>query len=180
MYSKSSSERWASNWTQRFYSSSGSESLGGNTVGPLVLQRDVTLGDPVSGFRKKIANGENATTYLSGQTIELYTEPMKLDTLRLFRNDPTRWERWEVRGHRVYLGYYNPSTTSLMTEARNQAISNFYSNLQSIETKFKGLVFTGELKESLSMIRHPATSLRRGIADYLSFLKKNGTMKRKH
>jgi hypothetical protein len=67
-----------------------------------------------------------------------------------------------------------------LTTARNAARSRFYANLAAIESKFQGLTFAGELRESLEMIRKPAKALREGVSHYLSAVKRRGRGLRKH
>lgn len=145
---------------------------------------NVTSKEDSSGrdFRRLISNGENATTPLmfSGKEIEgklssIYRrqrriQPTLTDNVREYGND----------GHLLFVAPFAGTSGLPISTARNQALSRFYSNLNSVETKFKGLVFAGELRESLRMIRHPARALRNGISNYLNQIKRFGRIKKKH
>jgi len=81
---------------------------------------------------------------------------------------------YEARGSLCYLGLPSFSLDMATTSADNLALKRYYSAINSVSTKLSGLVFTGELRESLRMIRSPARALRYGVSDYLRHLKRVG------
>ncbi len=59
-----------------------------------------------------------------------------------------------------------------LSEADNKARVKFFKNVRAQHTKFNGVTFLGELRESLHMIRHPAQALYKNADDYLKRVKK--------
>lgn len=143
----------------------------------------VTKGGPIPHWRKVIAAGGNATTGLTGSRSQVISIPGSLQMIQQSEFDPT------VNGRYVYkadgdlvtgfgLPAFNPNQ-DLLTKADNLALKRYYDHVNSVNTKFKGLVFSGELRESLMLIRSPARSLRKGISHYLTQLKTVGPRMRK-
>lgn len=58
------------------------------------------------------------------------------------------------------------------TVADNRAAQQFYNQIRQLQTQFQGLVFAGELGETLRMIKSPAKALREGMMGYLGALRK--------
>lgn len=137
----------------------------------------VTLGPPISRYRKVIASGGNATTDAGGsRTISISTVPANLQVHIDY--DPSTGQRSRIEeytGDLFVMGddVHMPDYTLVSSPtAENQSLVRFYADLASATTNFKGMVFAGELSESLRMILNPGKSLRRGIVDYLGALKK--------
>jgi len=63
---------------------------------------------------------------------------------------------------------------NLASAVYNTALGNFLSNAHDVVAPFKGLTFIGELKETLRMLRNPASSLRNGISHYLRRVHRRG------
>lgn len=77
------------------------------------------------------------------------------------------WKKW-----RTLDGTYVNFTTSLNSaplsdDTDNAALTKVYKKLADAETKLQGLVFIGELAETLRMIKRPAAGLREGVDRYL-------------
>jgi len=119
-------------------------------------------GNPVPGWVEKIKHQQDASSdydltkykvsvgsYKASYRCSVGTETVD-DTF--YPNVPSTWPEPEPLSSKVY----------------NTALGNFLSNAHDAVAPFKGLTFLGELKESLKMIRHPATALRNGIASYLN------------
>jgi len=135
----------------------------------------VTKGGPVPRWRQTIAAGDNATTTLNGGKIVYTARPCNLKHWQQHRSFSPPLGRTDVslEGYLIYLGYFsNPTLGASESSANNQALTRYYSNVKSVETKFQSLVFSGELRESLNMIRSPAKAFRRGLSDYLSTVKR--------
>jgi hypothetical protein len=151
----------------------------------LDLEDTVSKGVNVPHWRKVIAAGGNATTAMSGVKWKLVQSPASLHSGYRSRTAPLLvGSDSRLNGNLLPLQIGSasapPSLGLNMVSATNQALTRYYSNLASITSQFKGAVMTGELRETLSMIRHPARALRRGIDDYLRFLSKNARSKAKH
>jgi hypothetical protein len=59
-----------------------------------------------------------------------------------------------------------------LTSANNAALRSFYSSARSAVTSMEGMTAIGELRETLQMIKRPASALRKGLDEYLNALKK--------
>lgn len=60
-----------------------------------------------------------------------------------------------------------PGTPTSSSKAYASALGNFLTNVNGALSPFKGMVFLGELRETLKMLRRPASSLRDGFSAYL-------------
>lgn len=157
------------------------ETLRADAIGPArwgpfgtVYQTIVSRDARNPHWRKLISQGECATTLFSCE--EVSAEGSHTDIRVIHEKlDGTEKLRYYLFGQYLDEGKPPPGVPTLSTDVENLALSRFYSNLAGVESRFKGLVFTGELKESLSMIRHPARALRSAVSDFLSHAKKHGT-----
>lgn len=127
----------------------------------------------IPNYRKLISQGECATSLLHIEEESCKVERTDVDVY-VENLAGTEKLRYFCHGYFQDEGKPPGGIPALSSSVENQALSNFYSNLAAVESRFKGLVFAGELKETLSMIRHPARALRRGVSEYLSLLKKRG------
>lgn len=140
----------------------------------------VETAGPLANFRDIIRNGGNATTSLHGSRYKISSQS-DADLhfgIQLKAGSPTFGYRdVKVKGP-VVLPSFSLSPplvdSEVVLSAENQARTNFYAHLAGEQAQFKGMVFTGELRETLRAIRHPAQALRRGIGDYLSYVRKHG------
>lgn len=141
-------------------------------------QNSVDRGEGIQNWRKVIAAGQNATTTLSGTKSELQSSRglcAWTRTSRLFP-DPVGRLEYIAEGHLLDCGIPTHSFELTETKADNLALTRYYSNLNAVTTSFKGLVFTGELRESLRLIRSPGKALRNGVSHYLQTLRQAGPM----
>lgn len=60
-----------------------------------------------------------------------------------------------------------PGAAISSSKAYASALGNFLTNVNSALSPFKGMVFLGELRETLKMLRRPASGLRDGFSAYL-------------
>lgn len=134
-----------------------------------------TTGSNRKNWRWLIANGESATTSLTGQrtTFTKKDGSGKVWYYYPFGSPPgLRTDVWQG----CYLGQSIavPETfdVSLWSAADLRARSSFYKKLREAQTILSGPTFLGELRESIHMIRHPAETLRAGVLDYFSVLRK--------
>lgn len=137
------------------------------------LVKDLTKRD----WRSIIRIGGNATTNMHGVTgITLEGGTGLVEASYVSKNPSVNSPHiWKIlTGDLVFLSPSNFSSWLILdyAAARDRSLVDLYSNMAAVEASFKGMVFTGELRESLRMIKSPARSLRRGIGDYLDSLKK--------
>lgn len=151
-------------------------------VGDVVnVTNSVSKAGPLPNWRSLISTGQNATTSMSGSETVVALEPGSCywERRHRFSPYPTGYRKYSAYGQLTGIGVPAMVLDRSESTADNRALSKYYSNLAAVETKFKGLVFAGELKESLAMIRHPAAALRRGISNYLSTAKRRGRKAKK-
>lgn len=136
----------------------------------------ITMNGPLPGWRDIIRNGDNATTPLEGTAYEFENVPCNLRYGVADALNPSSYRRTIVISGSLFTLSLPTFTGSanLPQMADNLALTRFYSRLASQSSSFKGMVFTGELRESLQMIRHPARALRDGLDHYLAALRKGG------
>jgi len=144
------------------------------------VQRRLT-GNRLPNWREKIEKGENATTDLSAVHEELEYNFIRPQTpvfeRWLFSDGVTYWCRvksgdWWVRNQDHVVLVEQPSPELDITFVDNLARAAFYSRLKSETRKFQGLVFLGELGETLHMLRRPAFGLQKLVKDFVDTLKK--------
>lgn len=135
----------------------------------------VVFGDNISNWKWLIANAENATTSLSGNRIRCWATPGY--TLRIYKpkslNPATLADRYKygAEGQLIVFQHPAPADTGLFTQANDQAIISFLKECYEQQRAFQALVTFGELGEALRMIKSPGKALRRGLGDYLEFLR---------
>lgn len=141
---------------------------------PLISSK---TGSSLPGYKRLIAQAQQATTNFSGELQDARTIPSFEKTFGNTTIPPS------TAGNRKRVSYWVPAElrslpaaglvpSSSVNIARNLAQQRFYKNLESVSTLFQGGVFLGELRETLRMIRNPAQGLRRGVGSYLDALKK--------
>jgi hypothetical protein len=158
----------------------GSSTVGAPTIFTQVYDNTVTYGDNYSDWRKRLSEGEQCTTVLSGTH---YKRIGPSFCTFHFGNRPTNpaitcAQINYMSGNNGY-GYGEvldlifpiPDPTS-MAKANNSALSSYVSKVRGVQTTFQGGVFLGELKETIEMLVSPAKTLRHGLSSYLATLKK--------
>lgn len=136
----------------------------GNVAGDTKLRLNfptTSNGNPVPGWSEKIKHQQDASSDYSltrykvsmGSYKASYSCSVGRETVddTYYPNYPFVWPEPEALSSKVY----------------NTALGNFLSNAREVVSPFQGLTFLAELKETLQMIRNPATALRNGIGSYL-------------
>lgn len=54
-----------------------------------------------------------------------------------------------------------------VTQADNEALTNYVNGIRDVQTSFQGSVFIGELPEALSLITNPARAIRSGFKGFI-------------
>jgi hypothetical protein len=145
------------------------------------VRRSLT-GNRLPNWRTKIENGENATTSMSAvlETLDFNSIPKSSPVFErwLYTGDGvTRWCRvkdgdWFIRNQDNEVLIEQPEPTIDESFVDNLARARFYAKLKSETRKFQGLVFLGELGETLHMLRRPAFGLQKLVKDFVDTLKK--------
>lgn len=127
-------------------------------------------------WKQVIASGNNATTPLTATWDTVSISPAHFTYTLREKTNGTIVQKWSD-GDIVYhnSNYTLPTCPNPVVSATfvdNLARAAFYKKLRSINTKFAGLTFLGELKESLHMLRKPARALYDSAGGYLAALGK--------
>lgn len=125
-------------------------------------------------WRKLIKANSNATTAFSGETREIRVNSG--DAFRSYYQNAGKNSWTWIRDQGAYNEpeFVNPASMPawLVTDADNQALKFIYKRVREARTQFQGLVFLGELNESLRMIKNPLKALHEGVSNYFDALKK--------
>lgn len=145
-------------------------------IGTRVVQR-------VDNWRKKIAASQDATgPYFSDRLRVLTDQPGYLMSMEDYVAFGPQFVGGVIQ-RRVDFGYgyawrlrnFVTSITSgpiahdasVSTQMRTAAKTKLLAKLRNEQTGMDGLVFLGELRETIQMIRHPAEALRKGVYEIL-------------
>jgi len=124
----------------------------------------------VPNWWTKIANGENATSNLTGTFISLI-DSSPLSSAATWRNSifDAPYKQSAYEGHCAGI-IFSPDIVwqNFTSNANAQATARFYKAVREAEIKLSGLVFLGELRETLHMLRRPAQGLQELISRYLN------------
>lgn len=127
-----------------------------------------------------IAHGGNATTDMVASGKEVISQELTSFTcgFRTWDGDELVNEQWtELAGNYIIAPVPNTAdeaASAALARADNLALIRYYQRIAAVHSVFKGMVFGGELAESLRMIKSPAKKLRMGINDYLDYIKRYG------
>lgn len=131
----------------------------------------------IRDWRKRIAQGDSATTYLFGRhdSQELITGRWNLtaDVSATVNGKTVYLPVTEQGSGAPYFGFTRvpQAIVPLGSKAGQIAAEKFLKQVRERNTQFQGLVFLGELKESLRMLRRPAKALFDSArSDYLDAL----------
>jgi hypothetical protein len=127
-----------------------------------------------SKWRQQISDCENATTNLTATRLT-----SKRQHGRIYKKVryPLNTGSTDIRYTKYigdFAGYVGDSyvnqigTAAAISEVEDDAKRAYFRKLKATYQQMSGMVFLGELRESLHMIRHPAEALRHSINPYLS------------
>ena len=146
------------------------------------LDRVVTVprtrtGTRLAHYRDVIEAGGNATTPLNAVWCSLdYGRTRECRVTSRYNLSPFYISDYRVRGDVAInnsnwsLHFFNPTVAINFVD--NLARAAFYKKLHAVETQFQGLIFLGELKETLHMLRHPLQGMHNLGKDFLGNVKK--------
>jgi hypothetical protein len=135
-------------------------------------------GERLPNWREIIARGEDATTNLTGTWDVIDYRPLGKRIEQNWSNPayPTATgRRWlegdlEITNTSQNIFAQNPSLSTSFVD--NLARAAFYKKLHKEATQFQGLVFLGELRETLHLLRNPVKSLHNLADGFLGTLRK--------
>lgn len=117
-----------------------------------------------------VANGENATTPLTAYE-ELYVADSGLTRVRFVDG-----KEGSIRNSgyvSAYVPLRNVPRVAIREAAEAQAISALNGKIRKLQTPFEGAVFTGELRETIQLLRHPFGSMVKLTDAFYAKAKKN-------
>jgi len=132
-------------------------------------------------WRTIIAEGGNATTPMTARLCSLdYSRLPNTFEIWKYQGNPAHFGRRENEGDTFIRNNQNsPTLTSSLfnflidtTFVDNLAIAAFYKKLKLLTTQFQGMIFLGELTETLRMLRNPLVGIRSLSTDFLGTLSK--------
>lgn len=138
----------------------------------------------VDKYLRKIAKGDNATSSLTG-TAQVSKRTVGGYILSEYQtgwrnnSDPVNYHRYGRRGEMTSNSLPTASWGS-STRADNQAKQKFSARIRSAQTSFTGMVFLGELREAIRMLKSPAKSLRELLEEYKNMARSRVVRARKN
>jgi hypothetical protein len=124
-------------------------------------------------WRQQVSSGHNATTNCSGRkfTVDKVTYG-SVSASYLIGTPPSGYvykEAWTGATSNITVVRTNHFglPDSFYQKVDNQALSRFYADVRKKRTQISGPTFLGELRETIGMIRRPASNLFRNIDKYL-------------
>jgi hypothetical protein len=118
----------------------------------------------------------DTTTSADGVVFRVSQQPFSYDIRWFYRNPLSNFFDHSYASGTVggYFpgGFTDPLSKVSVTQADNRAKAQYLSSIRALRTTFQGGVALGEMAETVRMITNPLSSLRKGVASYLSVLKK--------
>jgi len=136
-----------------------------STSGTTLTWVDTRSGTPVADWETKIKRLQDASSSYSRSKVDIATFGKLKATIRWFYV-PTQ----SVKEEKVVSTFHNavPAYSAKdLSRVDNIALGNFLKSANEAVSPFKGMVFLGELKETLQMLKRPASALRDGFSTYL-------------
>lgn len=132
----------------------------------------VTHGEKIAGYKQRIAQGLSATTSLDGELTRVINPGWFTSEWRANQVGVPVQKQYVYGYLPATLPGTIPDTTSLFVAADNAAKIAVARQIKKTYRAFQGGTFLGELGEAVRMVKSPARSLRGGVGDYLTALKK--------
>jgi len=173
-------------WKQQKISPLGHETYGNTERGFNLLgtRQRTHVGESVGkDWKRTIAAGGNATSNFNALGVKADAMNQTLVTMGWKTyypgSDVENTHQWaELTGYYIVPDDPNPVSIGfgdIIQRADNRALIRYRERIAEVHSVFKGMVFGGELAETLSAIRNPARALRKGLSDYLNQVKRRGS-----
>nr|UJQ85302.1 MAG: hypothetical protein 1 [Leviviridae sp.] len=153
------------NKTKNTYRTCSCSASGGSAKGSTLRWTDsyVRVGSDKPHYKGLISQGLDAT---GGLSLEVFKHRQSIQKMNWHTESSPRVFYSADRGglSPIYLnsGYLNGSIKAIV---QNYAASEIRKRISQTNNPFKGMTFLGELRETISMIRSPAKSIRKKIDD---------------
>jgi len=140
------------------------------------------LGTRLPKWATIIAEGGNATTAMTAVMCSLeYSRLKRIHETWMYQGNPAQYGKREnegdtfIRNNQNSLDFLVSPLNSFINNADfvdNLAKAAFYKKLKLLTTQFQGMIFLGELTETLRMLRNPLLGIRSLSKDFLDTLRK--------
>jgi hypothetical protein len=131
---------------------------------------DTRSGVENPSYRDQIRRGVNASTPFTGTKSTLEVGDLRDYTVAINLVGKNRVRT--LSGSPLTNPFFRTLNTLSEASADSAALGKFYSSARSATTAMQGMTFLGEIAETIRMLKRPASSLQRGIGEYLERLKK--------
>jgi len=187
VYSKASSSSRVLRLARGAILFNGNESGSGTAKSTAVSTRSL-VGSKNPYWKEQVRRGIQAGTSLSASEVKRNTGPHNVEEWNLFLG---AYKQTHVKLHYHTGGIHSlgpaviPSQSSLVTEANNQALSNYISQAENARQILQSGELIGEFAELARQLGSPMRNLRHGLGEYVQAVKKqlgarrrNGTLRR--
>lgn len=137
----------------------------------------VTYGPNYADWKKRIADGQNATTSLVGtrvKTAKLFSSSGIARTYGIYKPNPGDFASKTMKGVVTFIPWSATGVQNL-TGLYNEAVLGYLGKVHSTYRSFQTGIFVGELRETVHLLRHPFSSLHKGMLEYLKAVKKRSS-----
>lgn len=129
----------------------------------------------VPNFRKKVKDGSQAGSPYTIDVMKVLTQdPASLSYTEAFRHATLGWitpRTGTINGYWLSISQHGfDHVAGISAAAEAQALNRIYQRVREDSYGANGLLFLGELRETIGMIRRPAEAFRKALSKYLSTL----------
>jgi len=146
------------------------------TIGSTILINDTATGSSVKDWRNRLAHGRDASTPYSrtSRKVRVLSSGNWKTYAQWRQNSVSQWWPYSTSGNgHVTFNSVAPDI-SVPSSVENKARSKFVSAMRDTRQAMDGTTFLAEIHKTLHQMRHPLSSLRSGISDYLTLANKRG------
>jgi hypothetical protein len=159
--------------TRSYYERYNGEIIDNTVRGSSASWIDQALGEKNPRWKAQVKAGVQAATGFTGQRTKVVRHPYYAAQGLTWKTD-YRIPTYPVLAYKE--GYYTtsiPSSPEWLSAdlANSRALSMLVKKIRDKQTTFQGGVFFGELLQTITLLRNPATLVRRGLDEYGSSLK---------
>lgn len=126
-------------------------------------------------YKELINTGKNATTKFSASRTTAVFHPGSFD-IKWTYNSPAYMKQftryWSDGGINASWPRFDSAVPVVSSNTDALALSRFYGAIRNQHSEFQGLIFLGELHETIKMLRNPLQSLRERILQYMEELER--------
>lgn len=154
----------------QFTSTSSPQITKSNSSSQVIWENNVLTGDNIPNWRNRLARGLGVITSLNGDKISYEFSPGFVTRVRKYTGTANAI-RGRIQSVRVVGDLSNGFSTIgpyglSVSEADNEAKMQINNRIRAAQSAFSGGVFTGEIRETMRMLRRPMLSLRNGLNDF--------------